>query len=125
MIQLEKLTSTSVIIKWNNITFTQSSKSTTPLGQPYYKLAYWLKSNPENSIKHDHLLKNELKLSSLKPDQDYIVQIVAINGPMSTDVALKHFHSLVEDIKAPTGLNLHRYEPDKLKIKWNRIEKNN
>ncbi len=121
MIQLEKLTSTSVIIKWNNITFTQSSKSTTPLGQPYYKLAYWLKSNPENSIKHDHLLKNELKLSNLKPDQDYIVQIVAINGPMSTDVALKHFHSLVEDIKAPTGLNLHRYEPDKLKIKWNPV----
>ena len=124
MIQLEKLTSSNVIIKWNNITFSGTgSKSSADAGtnKPYYKLAYWLKSSPENSIKHDQLYKNELKLTDLKPNSDYIVQIVAINGPMSTDVSLKYFHTLVDDIKVPSNLELNRYEADKLRIKWDPV----
>ncbi len=40
---------------------------------------------------------------------------------MSTDVSLKHFHTLVDDIKAPLNLELSRYEADKLRIRWDPV----
>ena len=133
MIELEKLTSTSVLIKWNNVTFssfTDGSSAEADVGpsassyskNSYYKLGYWLKSDPENVVTHDELTKSELQLTGLHPNSDYILQIVAFgatkNGPMTSEIALKHFRTLIDDIKVPANLQVTRLAPDKLNIKW-------
>ena len=126
-IQLEKPTSTSILIKWNHVSF-NNIDSTTALNNAYYKLEYWTKATPENVLTHDKLKATELSLDNLKPNTDYIVQIVgylssaSIQGSlMTSEPALKHFRTLVSNIEAPASLQVIRFEPDKISIKWDRV----
>lgn len=124
---MEKLTSTSVLIKWNNVTFSTNKNQPGQL-QPYFKLEYYLKTNPENVITHDKLSTTELQLTNLKPNSDYLVQIVAISptntgSPVITsELAVKHFKTLITDIEPPANLQVIRYEADKINIKWDPVE---
>lgn len=71
---------------------------------------------------YEELVKNEIKLKNLLPNSDYIIQIVAFgsdrNRPMTSEIALKHFRTLIDDIKVPGNLQVTRFTYDKLKIKW-------
>ena len=129
-IQLDKLTSTSVLIRWNNVTL-----STAPGAKPancFYKLEYWLTKNPNGIVKYDYLNSTELHLQDLHPNSDYVVQIVAFQQPSSgsavdgsqlttSELALKSFQTLVSDIDAPANLQVVRYEADKLNVKWDPV----
>jgi hypothetical protein len=138
-IQLEKLTSTSIQIKWNHVTF-NNIDATIAMNNAYYKLEYWTKAMPEQVLTHDKLKSNELFLTNLKPNTDYIVQIVGYlgggavssggggggggggsNSLMTSEPALKHFRTLISNIEAPANLQVIRFEPDKINIKWDRV----
>jgi hypothetical protein len=129
-INLEKLTSNSALIKWNSISFGSSSVSR----NVYYKLQYWQKNKQDVST-YDLLNSTELKLTNLKPNSDYIVQLVALLSELSTstgivspaqqnpivmssEIATKHFRTLVSDIDAPKSVQVVRYEADKMNVKW-------
>ncbi len=134
---MERLTSTSVHITWNNISFTShtdSSSAELDIGpsvshiaskSTHYKLSYWLKTDPINPTTLDELTTNQLQLNNLTPNSDYIVQIVAFgttpNGPMTSEIALKHFKTLIDDIKQPGNLQVTRVTYDKLNIKWDPV----
>ena len=82
-----------------------------PTTNIHYKLSYWPKSNPINVITHDELIRNEIELNKLTPNTDYILQIVAFGtttpqGPMTSEIALKHFKTLIADIKVPANLQV-------------------
>lgn len=115
---MEKLTSTSVLIRWNSISF--SSR-----GKPYYKLEYWPRSEPRDVKSFDRLNGTELQLSSLQANTDYIVEIIAISSgggaPMTSEPATRHFRTLVNDIEAPGNLKVDRFEPDKIRVSWDQV----
>ena len=126
-IKLDRLTSTSVLIRWNSVQFStkQSSSSPSWSSLPHYKLEYWLQSNQANIITHDHLNSTQLQLRSLKPNSDYLVQIIAISdsGHTTSEPALRHFRTLLADLPAPANIQLVRYESesdlhDKVDLKW-------
>lgn len=129
VIQLEKLTSTSILIKWNHITFNSIESASMPaLNNAYYKLEYWTKAKPESVITHDRLNKTDLLLKNLIPNTDYIAQLVGYlsstsleNSLMTSEPALKHFRTLVINIEAPNNLKVVRFEPDKINIKWDPV----
>ena len=94
----------------------------------YYKLEYWTKATPDKVITHDKLKETELYLDNLKPNTDYIVQLVGYSSStsvpsstMTSEPALKHFRTLVSDIEAPANLQVVRFEPDKINIKWDTV----
>jgi hypothetical protein len=115
VIKSEKLTSTTALIKWNSVQFSQSAAAKPQQQQqPYYKLQYWLQSNPSAVVTHDRLNHTELHLRTLRPNSDYFVQIVAIqpNSAHTSEPALKHFKTLLVDLPAPGNTQLIRYEAD-------------
>ncbi len=100
------------------------------MSNAHYKLEYWTKANPEQVLTHDKLKNTELTLTNLKPYTDYIVQIVGYltsagpgtsNSLMTSEPALKHFRTLISNIEAPVNLQVIRFEPDKINIKWDRV----
>lgn len=120
MIHLEKLTSRSVLIRWNPVQLGSSSS------RVVYKLEYWSKSDPDRVFTHDRLNATELQLSQLAPSTDYIVQLVAMgaSGGSSamSEMKMQHFRTLANDLDAPQNVQATRFEPDKIVIKWERGE---
>lgn len=108
-------------LRWNSVQYQAASGL-----QPYYKLEYWLQSNPNNVNTHDRLNLTDMHIRSLKPNSDYIIQIVALIPPNNiyiSEPTLKHFRTPLFDLPAPINLQLMRYEAesdqfDKCDIKW-------
>lgn len=122
MIQLEKLTSRSVLIRWNAVHFSSSGNSRQQsMGPVSYKLEYWSKSEPNRVSTHERLNTTELQLSQLRPSTDYIVQIVAFGGSQTSEVSTKNFRTLANDLEAPPNLRVVRFEADKISIKWSPV----
>ena len=102
------------MIKWNSVTLSKESPT-------YYKLEYSLKSDPNNVVSHDHLTDNELQLYNLRANSEYVVQLIAIslnNADLFSEPCIKHFRTLLTDIDPPLNLQVIRFEPDKISIKW-------
>lgn len=119
---LEKLTSRSVLIRWNAVQLAGASSS-----RVLYKLEYWSKSEPDRVFTHDRLNATELQLGQLAPSTDYIVQLVGISvagggggGQSTTEMSVQHFRTLANDLDAPQNVKAARFEPDKISIKWER-----
>jgi hypothetical protein len=74
-------------------------------------------------ITHDKLNTTEIKLENLKPNSDYLVQVVGFSMDSSTtsEPTLKHFRTLISDIESPQNLQVVRYEADKMSIKWDPV----
>ena len=119
MIHLEKLTSRSVLIRWNPVQLSSGHHQQ----RVVYKLEYWAKSESDRVYTHDRLNATELQLSQLAPSTDYIVQLVAMgtHAPTTTsEMATKHFRTLANDLDAPQNVQAVRFQPDKISIKWER-----
>lgn len=83
-----------------------------------YKLEYYSKSRPDQVRTHESLNATELQLVNLTPDTDYVVQLVAYAASQTSEPSARHFRTLANDLEAPRGLEVIRFEPDKISVQW-------
>jgi hypothetical protein len=112
---IEKLTSTTALLKWQQIKFDETNKLS-----KIYKIEYYLKEDPGNVKKLTNIEdKTEYLMDNLEPTRVYIVQLVAYDADTSqNEETIIYFQTLGSDMQAPKNLKLERMDQGKIRLKW-------